>query len=216
MRIIIAGASSIGRQLLDSLTQDRGHELVVVDADERRCEELAQEYDALVLHGDAANPEILEKAQITGADAVVAATHSDAINTIVAMLARRSEVERIVVTITTDAMRGALAEIGATDIVAPTMAAVAEIEAALHGAEQTHLGRLLEGGLHLAEMRVGDGADGTRLGDNTLPDATVAVAYLRDDDLKVALPDTELRKGDVVLALSDDERTARKAHQALE
>lgn len=215
MRIIIAGASTIGRQLLDSLTQGRGHELVVIDRDEHRCEELAEEYDALVLHGDAADPEMLGKAQIAEADAVVAATPSDPINTIVAMLARRSEVPRIVVTITTEAMRGALTEIG-TDIVAPTMAAVAQIEATLHGAEQTHLGKLLQGGLHLAEMRVGDGADGTRLRDHSLPRATVAVAYVRDDDLHVAVPDTELRKGDVVLALSDGEKTAREAHGALD
>lgn len=215
MRIIIAGASAIGRQLLDSLTQGRGHELVVIDTDEDRCEELAQEYDALVLHGDAANPQMLEKAQLAEADAVVAATPSDAINTIIAMLARRNEVPRIVVTITTDALRGALTEIG-TEIVAPTMAAVAQIEASLHGADQTHMGKLLQSGLHLAEMRVGDGADGTRLRDHKLPRATVAVAYLRDDDLNVALPDTELRRGDVVLALSDDEETAREAHEALD
>jgi trk system potassium uptake protein TrkA len=216
MRIVIAGASDVGRQLLGGLTQDRGHEIAVVDADAQRCEELAAEHDALVIHGDASNPEILEKAQISRADAVVACTNSDAINAVIAMLAHRQAVERIVVVVTTGALRGALHEIGVTDIVAPTMAAVAQIEAVLHGAEPTHLGALMQGDFHLAEMHVGAAGDRTRLDEHALPEGTLAVAHVRDEHMQLVGPTTELREGDMVLALAETQQAARSAHSALQ
>lgn len=215
MRILIAGASPTGRQLLASLTRDSAHEIALVDRDAEVCEQLAAEHDALVVNGDATDPEILDKAQIDRADAVVACTSSDPINTVIAMLAHRQGVERIIVVITTDTMRGALGEVGVTDVIAPTMAAVGQIEAALQGADSTQLGELMQRGLHLAEMHVGEDADRSRLGDHDLPDGALAIAHVRGDELQLARPDIELRAGDVVLALAESEKAARAAHTAL-
>lgn len=216
MRVVIAGMSSVGRQVLDNLSGDRGHEVVVVDLDEERCEQIAAEYDALVINGDATDPTILEKAQIRQAAAVVACTHSDPINTVIAILAHRQEVATIIVMLTTGAMHGALREIGVTDIVAPTMAAAAQIEAGLHGAQHTNISELVEGGLHLAEMRVGSSADGTTLGDHKMPKGVLPVARLRDEQMELARSDTELRTDDVVLALTESEKASRSAHSALD
>lgn len=215
MRVLIAGIGAVGRQLLTNLAQGDRHELVVVDTDESLCEHLAAEYDALVIHGDATDPEILEKAQIAQADALVASTSSDPINTVIAMLAHRQEVPRIVVTITTGAMRGALEEIGVSAIIAPTMAAAARIQSALHGSEETDLTDLWQAGMQLAEMPVGSEAAGTSLGDHDLPDGTLAIAVHRDDETFVARLDVELREGDVVLALAESEEAAQEVRSAL-
>lgn len=217
MRVLIAGASPIGRQLLTNLTRQRGHEVAIVDWDEGRCTELSEEHDAFVVHGDATDPDILDKAQISDADAVVAATSADPVNTVIAMLAHRNGVQRIIVTVTTNAMRGALREIGVTDIIAPTMAAAAQIGTSLHGAEHTNeLAEMLQEHLQLVEMHVGGNADGTTLGDHALPDDVLAIAHLRDSDMALAGPATDLREDDVVIALASDEKAARKAHAALQ
>lgn len=216
MRVLIAGASEIGERLLRTLTEQRGHAVAVVDLDEDHCEMLAADYDVFVVHGDATDPDILRKAQIDEADAVVACTSSDPINTVVAMLAHRQGVERVIVVVRTGAMRGALLEIGATDIIAPTLAAVAQIETALHGARGTYVAELLQGGLHTAEMIVGPAKDGTRLADHDLPKGTLAVAHVRGDHMQLATPDTELREGDVVVAFAETEKAARLAHPTLE
>lgn len=213
MRIIIAGAGDIGRQLLSDLSGTGDNEIVVVDLDEQRCRGLAEQFDALVVHGDATDPDILDKAQIGQAAALVATTGSDAVNTVIAMLGHRFEVEKIVVKITTNALRGALEEVGVTDIVAPTMAAAAKINAALHGAEQRDLSLLARGGLRIAEIHVGARADGKRLGDIPMPEGSLLVGVIRGDTAMIAREDIDLEEGDLVYAVAEDEQSAEDARQ---
>lgn len=215
MRVIIAGAGSVGGQLLADLTAAGDRELAVVDTDKARCEELAETYDALVITGDASRPDILEKAQIEQADALVAATGSDPINTVIAMLAHRFEVDKIVVKLTSNALRGALDEIGVTDVVAPTMAAAAGISAALQGVSRRDLALLAEGGLQLAEVQVGADAEAQRLGDLEMPEGTMLVAVLHDHDAALATSDTQLAEGDVVLTIATSEQAADEARNVL-
>lgn len=206
MRVIVAGAGALGLQLLRDLSETGEHEIVVVEIDEGRAEELADDSDALVIHGDAADPEILEKAQIDAADALVAVTGSDPINTVLAMLAHRKEVERIVVKLTSNSLRGALEEIGVTDIVAPTMAAAARIEAALHGAAENDLSQIVQGHLQIAEISVGPASHGRTIDDVTIPTGALLVAVVHGDDASLPRPDTRLEEGDVVVAIAESEQ----------
>ncbi len=86
MRVIIVGIGEIGLQLANLLARRGDNELVLIDRDPDRADEISNSLDALVLRGDGSNPEILEKAQVGEADALVAATGSDQINTVIALL----------------------------------------------------------------------------------------------------------------------------------
>lgn len=216
MRVIVAGAGILGTQVLRDLTQAGQHEIVVVEAEEARARDLADEFDALVIHGDAADPDILDKAQIEQADALVATTGSDPINAVIAMLAHRKELGRIVVRLTSNSLRGALEEIGVTDIVAPTMAAAARIEAALHGTEEDHLFELIQGKLQVAELTVGPEADGSTVGDLRIPDGALLVAVVHGDDASLPTGDTELAEGDVVVAIAESEHALDRCRRAIE
>lgn len=215
MRVIIAGAGRVGGQLLADLTSAGGRELVVIDTDQARGEELADAYDALVITGDASDPDILEKAQIDRADALVAATGSDPINTVIAMLAHRFDVDKIVVKLTSNALRGALDEIGVTDVVAPTMAAAAGISAALQGVSRRDLALLAEGGLQLVEVQAGKDTDGRRLGDLEVPQGAMPVAVLHDHEAALATSDTEVTEGDVILTIAIGDEAADEARHQL-
>lgn len=215
MRVIIAGAGMVGGQLLADLTAAGGRELVVVDTDAARCDQLAETYDALVVNGDASDPDILEKAQIGQADALVAATGSDPVNTVIAMLAHRFEIDQIVVKLTSNALRGALDEIGVTDIVAPTVAAAAMIDAALQGVERSDLALLAEGGLQLAEVQVGKSSRQRRVGDLDLPEGAMLVAVLHGEEAQLATADTRLAEGDLILAIATTEQALEAARQRL-
>lgn len=215
MRVIVAGAGALGLQLLHDLSETGEHEIVVVEIDEGRAEDLADDFDALVIHGDAADPEILEKAQIDAADALVAVTGSDPINTVLAMLAHRKEVERIVVKLTSNSLRGALEEIGVTDIVAPTMAAAARIEAALHGAEENDLSQIVQGHLQIAEISVGPDSHGRTIDDVKIPTGALLVAVVHGDDASLPRPDTRLEEGDVVVAIAESEQALQECRSQI-
>ncbi|MDH3359998.1 MAG: NAD-binding protein, partial [Desulfobulbaceae bacterium] len=93
MRIVITGIGDIGRELAGMLNRREGNELILIDSDEKICEKLAAEIDGLVLHGDGTDPAILKKAGLAEADALIATTPSDPINTVIAMLGHRMGVE---------------------------------------------------------------------------------------------------------------------------
>lgn len=215
MRIVICGAGAIGRQVLQDLAGAGGHELVVVECDEGVADNVASRFDALVVHGDATDPDILEKAQIRHADALVALTGSDAINTVIAMLAHRFGLGRIIVRVFSNALRGALEEIGVSDIVAPTMAAAARVEAALHGAARTPLHEIIQGRLQIGELTVGP-RDGKTLGDLGIPDTALAVAVVHGSDALLARPDDQVEEGDVVVIVAETEKALEASRKAVE
>lgn len=205
MRVIIAGAGAIGRQVLADLSRSRENEVIVVDLDEARCEHLSEEFDALIIHGDATDPDILEKAQVREAEALVATTGSDPLNTVIATLGHRYEVPTIIAKIKTNDLRGALEEVGASEIIAPTMAAAGRIHAALHGSEKTDIAELVQGGLRLIEIGVGPDAEGDTLGEIGVPDGGLLVAVVRREQAHLARSDLQLEEGDVVLALVESD-----------
>lgn len=215
MRVLIAGAGTLGLQVLRDLSATGDNELVVVEIDEQRAERLADDFDALVINGDAADPEILMKAQIDDADALVAVTGSDPINTVIAMLGHRMEVDRIVVKLTSNSLRGALEEIGVTDIVAPTMAAASRIEAALHGAEENDLSQLISGQLQMSEIAVGDDGDGLTIGEIDLPDDSLVVAVIKGDQAALPRHDTGLEDGDVLVVVAETEDALERCRAAV-
>lgn len=205
MRIVIGGAGAVGRQVLRDLSEAGGHEIVVVESDEEVAEGVADEFDALVLHGDATDPAVLEKAQIRQARALLALTGSDPINTVIAMLGHRFDVERIVVRLRSNALRGALEEIGVTDIVAPTMAAAARVEAALHGAAQAPLSEIVQGRLQIGEFTAGPHVAGESLGDLRMPDAAMVIAVVTGAEASLPRPDDSLEEGQVVVVIAETE-----------
>lgn len=215
MRVVIVGMGDIGRELAHELLAEGWHELVLVDNDPAMCSRMAGELDALVIEGDGTHPEILDKAQIDKADALVACTGSDALNTVVAMLAHAAGVETIIVKLDDLALRPACRQIGATRIVAPTIAAAWEIRAALSGLRRTDLSVLSRGGLLLVELDAGARA-GRRVSELALPEGASLVAVMRGEDIRLPGPQIRLRDRDTLICLVEGEsgRTALEGYLA--
>lgn len=200
MRVVIVGVGYIGHELAANLSHRGNVELVLVDVDEGRCEELAGELDALVLHGDGTDPEILKKARVAEADALVATTGSDATNTVIAMLGNRMGVPQVIVQLDGVGLRAACREIGVSKIIAPKISAAAEILGALYGFDRLDFSLVMRGGLRLVELSA-DGAPGKRIAELDLPEGALVVAVLRGDDVLVPRGQTKLQEGDVLLVL---------------
>ena len=91
MYIVVVGADDVGSQLLDLLTHDK-HDVVVVEQDKAVANEVAQNYDCLVLNADATTMETMEEAGADQADAIISTTDSDATNIMVMLLAQELDV----------------------------------------------------------------------------------------------------------------------------
>ena len=94
MYLIIVGAGDIGTPLIDVATRS-GNEVVVIEEDEQRADEIAGEYDCLVLNADATVKETLADAGAEQADGIISTTEQDATNVMICLLAKEFEIPAI-------------------------------------------------------------------------------------------------------------------------
>lgn len=209
MRVIIAGIGSIGRELATNLSQQTNMELVLIDSDEEKCEALSRDFDALVLHGDGTESDILDKAGARGADALIASTESDALNTVIGMMAKKMNVPKVVVKLTDVNLRTACKEIGIDYIVSPTLSAATEISSLLYGHEILDFSILIKGGSRLIELSPGETA-GKKIKDINLPAASLIISVIRENHAIVPKGNTQILENDILLILAESEKVANK------
>lgn len=78
MRVVIVGAGQVGTSIAESLAQD--NDVVVIDNDEDRVDEIKYDLDVLSLAGDGTDSDVLEDAEVGDADIVIASTDDDKSN----------------------------------------------------------------------------------------------------------------------------------------
>jgi trk system potassium uptake protein TrkA len=204
MKVIIVGIGDIGYELTRDLTRSGSHEVVLIDSNEARCKDLSEQFDAFVLEGDGTHPELLQKALIEESDALVASTNSDALNTVIAMLAKRFGVPTVIVKLKDLGLRAACQEMGVAQIIAPSISAAAEILAALHGFGRPDLSLVTRGGLRFVELEV-QAIDGISLADLNVPDGVLVLTVVRGEEVLLARGKTQVQPGDLLLLLVENE-----------
>jgi trk system potassium uptake protein TrkA len=86
MKSIIIGAGVVGYTIAKKLSNE-GHDVVLIEKDEKRIKEVQESLDVRVIKGSGSNPRVLEEAGIEEADLVIAVTDSDEVNMIGCLIA---------------------------------------------------------------------------------------------------------------------------------
>ena len=209
MRVIIVGMGSIGTQLAKDLSQRVGMELVLIDSNEEKCEDLSRDFDALVLHGDGTEAGLLNKAGAREADALVATTEADALNTVIGMMAKKLDVPKIVVKLNDMNLRTACKEIGIDHIISPTLSAATEISSVLYGYDILDFSLLIRGGTRLIELSPGDTV-GMKIKDIDLPAGSLIISIIRESAAVVPKGNAEIMEDDILLILAENEKILAK------
>ena len=194
MKIIVVGLGPLGRRLADELSGKKGVELVLLDRDEATCKAAAERYDALVLQGDGTSPELLSKAGAQEAEALIAATGSDALNTVVGLLAKQAGTKEVVVVLNDLALRTACQAIGAYVL----------------GERVLDFSVAVSSGARVAELSPGP-LSGKKLGEIPLPKGVAIPVILREGKAIVPEAGTSLKQEDVLVVLAEDDRRLETA-----
>lgn len=208
MKVIIVGIGDLGYQLAGMLLPEPDHELVLVDASEERCTMLAESTDALVIHGDGTHPDILINAKISEADALVATTGSDPLNTVIGMLGRHFEVPEVIVKLSDTALTSACSKIGVSHVSMPKVAAAAQIRDRLYGIERIDLSWVAFGGMRVTELTATK--DLGRIADGPFPKGALVLSLRRGKQVLFPRPEIAVEKGDRLVFLVDDADTLEK------
>ena len=83
MRIVVIGAGAVGSHLAERLSRE-GQDVVVIESDSARAEQVQAEIDCLVITGNGASHQTLEKAGVDRSDLVIAVSSSDSVNVLAA------------------------------------------------------------------------------------------------------------------------------------
>ena len=90
MNVITVGCGNVGYALVEKLSAEK-HNVVVVDQDKKRIDQITDEQDVLGIVGDGINYQILLKAGIEHTDLLIAVTESDEQNLLTCVMAKRSD-----------------------------------------------------------------------------------------------------------------------------
>ncbi|MBE6458259.1 MAG: Trk system potassium transporter TrkA [Alphaproteobacteria bacterium] len=86
MKIIVCGGGSVGKSIVSYLVKGN-NDVIVIDRNQTRLDEIAKEYDVLPILGDASHPDVLERAGVKNADIILAVTNIDEVNMVICQVA---------------------------------------------------------------------------------------------------------------------------------
>lgn len=103
---IIVGCGQLGGHLAETLSSS-GSDVVVIDEDSARFSELSDRFSGFTVEGDAAELSVLLRARIDKADTFIAATDSDQLNIMTALIALEYyDVSRVLACVRDPALEG--------------------------------------------------------------------------------------------------------------
>lgn len=153
MKIIVVGGGEIGSRLTKFLSEEK-HDVVLVEADEELCQVLADNLNAMIIHGDGTKPEVLEEAGIKKADALVAVTSKDETNLLICLVAREMSKIRMITRTTKEEYKKIFLKIGVNSIVSPETSTVEQLEAMITEPDVADLTIMHKGLVELMEFEV--------------------------------------------------------------
>ena len=87
MRTVFIGASEVGIETAKALLK-KGHEVVIIETDKAKIDELSGELDCSFLHGDGSRPAVLREVNPEQTDMLFCLTDSDQANVIASLVGR--------------------------------------------------------------------------------------------------------------------------------
>ncbi len=209
-RIIIAGGGNIGQRLAESIERD--YHVKLIELDIARCRVLAESlHRAVVLHGDAADQELLKHEDIEDTDLFCAVTNDDEANILSAMLAKQLGARKVVSIINRTSYVD-LAQGTAVDIaLSPAQVTIGALLAHIRRGDVVAVHSLRRGAAEAIEI-VTHGDRGTsqvvgrRIEELPLPDGTTIGAIVRADKLVFPHRETVIEPQDHVILFLADKR----------
>lgn len=210
MYIVVIGAGKIGRHLTRILIEE-GHDVVVVDRDGDVCHEVASEYEALTIRGNATRPNVLEDAGIGEADSVISLTGTDETNLVVGMIAKQMGAKEVGIRLgATHYDEEVLHRLGIDRAIYPEANAAGYISQIITKPEVVSLSFLEKGEAVILELEPTEGSEiaNEKVKKAEKPEEASVVAIYEDDKLVIPTPETEIKPGQKVLMLTRKEKTS--------
>jgi trk system potassium uptake protein TrkA len=210
MYILIGGGGQVGYYLTKGLLQ-QGHEVLLLEKDGRRVEQLREELGTSVTRGDACEARVMTEVGGDRADLVIAVTGDDEDNLVICQMAKaRFKVPQTIARVNNPRNDDLFVRLGIDVTVSPTRTILHMIEAEIPHHTIVPLMTLTRAGLSLVELTVppDSPAAGNSLQALNLPPSVNIALVVRGDQNITPTGDTVIEPEDRIFALVTQEGEA--------
>ncbi len=207
MRTLIIGAGRVGEHLIRFLSSAEENRFTVVEKKRERCREIAYNFDATIIQGDASKLEILKMAEPAKADLLIAATDSDKVNDTVTQMAKKEfGIPRVIAVANSVKSKDRLKAAGADVVFCPIEMALMYMENIFSNGGSTTLLYRTDLGLKAVETTVPLNASimGKKIQDLQIPEKCRLSLICRNGSYLFPDASAELRSGDKIILLGDE------------
>ena len=205
MYIVIVGAGTVGYGLALELASNADHEVLLVESDAARADELREELGELVVRGDGTEVVFMESIGLGRADLLIAVAGNDARNLVACQVAKHwFHVGRTIARVNDPRNERLFRMLGIDSTISAATAVLAQLEVDLPEHTLIPLMRLHGSGLEVVDLRVQERSEAaaSAIRDLPLPYQTViSLVVGLDGAPRVPTGETVLQTGDEVIAV---------------
>ncbi len=210
MKIIIVGGGKVGYTLAQQLSTEE-HDIILIDNDADVLNHADETLDIMCIRGNGASVEVLNKANISETDLLIAVTDSDELNMICCVIAKKLGVEHTVARIRntdySNEYKMLKQELELDMVINPEMDAANEIARMIQFPSAANVETFANNMLELVEFRVQetDPVVNTKLMDLTkkLPAKVLFCTIRRNDEIEIPKGNFILKVGDIVSVIGE-------------
>ncbi len=208
MYVIVVGGGKVGYYLTKTLLAE-GHEVAIVERDEKVCRKLELDLGEILVHADGSTPAGLELAGASRAQVVTAVTGQDETNLVTCQVARTFfNVQRTIGRVNNPKNEALFRVLDAGTAVSSTQIITDLIQREVDTRHIQKLLPLAAEKVNLFELDMVESSPmiGKSVADVSLPAGALLVAVLRAGGVIVPDGRTQLLKGDRVIAVAQSDR----------
>ena len=213
MNIIIVGFGKVGQKIAEKISEEKEHNITVVDINAKIVDNLVGQYDVMGVIGSGANMDTLQEAGIKNADLLIAVTASDELNLLTCLIARKlgncQTIARIRKPEYYNEIQLLKKDLGLAMIINPEFTAATEIARLLRFPSAINIDTFAKGRVELLKFKIAEDSllNSLKVSDIiTKLNCNVLICGVeRNDEAFIPGGDFELLSGDLVSIVSSHE-----------
>ena len=206
MRVVFVGAGDLTVETA-SLLIDRRHEVVIIETDKNKIDQLSEKLDCSFLHGDGSKPHILSEAGPEHADFLFCLTENDQYNIIAALVGRSIGFGHVVVQIYDSEYLNICRELDLENAITPSKTIARYLADTVEGVDILELSSLIKGEARCLMVKIDKETKG-KVADLDLPEEARVICIYRDEQFMLADPETSLHIDDEAIVLTHSRHLA--------
>lgn len=203
MRAVFIGAGTLtnltARQLLE-----KGHEVIIIEKDKERIDELSADMAAGFIHGDGSKPAILREADPAATDLLFSLSGNDQYNIIASLVGRSLGYKRVITRIEDASYEHICIELGLEEIIVPDYTIARYLVDMCAGQSLLEASAMIKGDARIFSFIAGE-EDAGPVADLKLPNGSRLMFLYRKEELLLPDADAKLQKDDEVVVIAHGE-----------